>query len=201
MKPEFSEFSFGFALSYEIMNGLQPQITGVPLFPSLVQEAELGWDVNFKPTGWPLFLQFKLSDHMQRSRARYWSLYGSPYFSIAIRRRDHSQQHNLLKALATFEPEVYYAAPAFYREADFNTAFVSNTMTVQTMFIPLASLPSLDDDDQHHVTFPTNPSGFSWHSNHRGPFHESIFGREFIAHLQNLGPRRLGRELTTIQNV
>jgi hypothetical protein len=55
MKADFSEFSYGFALSYEIMTMMGSNIVGVPLFPSLLTEGATGFDVSFEPAGWSVF--------------------------------------------------------------------------------------------------------------------------------------------------
>jgi hypothetical protein len=106
MKAGFSEFSYGFALSYEIMNALQPAIVGAPLFPALLQEGKSGYDVSFVPTGWPLFLQFKLAEYLKTRRSKYWRDHHMPYFRLAIHKRRHSRQHNLLRELSRIESEV-----------------------------------------------------------------------------------------------
>jgi hypothetical protein len=165
MKSEFSEFSYGFALTFEITNALFSTASGVPFLPSLIQEKKLGYDVNFTAMGWPLFLQFKLSEylsfHSSYSRSR-----GEPCYRISVYRLLDSDQHNLLKGLAGREPEVYYAAPAFSRQSDFNRYFINGEIINKTVFISLESLPSLTDNEHHQITFDasTRPSGVKWHS-------------------------------------
>ena len=175
MKAEFSEFSYGFALAFEIMNVLYPTASGAPFFPSLQREASLGYDINFTAAGWPLFLQFKLADYMTR-RAKYSRLYNGPFYRVAVHRRKDSDQHNLLKSLATREPEVYYVAPAFRRQRDFNRLFVNDEVFTNTVFIPLDVLPLLTDDDQHYITFDASsiPTGIRWHSDEDEYFQHPI---------------------------
>jgi hypothetical protein len=194
MKPEFSEFSYGFAFSYEIVNALQPDIVGAPLFPSLVAEATVGYDVDFTPTGWPIFLQFKLADCLKTRRAKQWTYYGAPYFRMSIRKRTHSNQHTLLRGLSATEPEVYYAAPEFYRQADFNVAFVSNSIIMNSMCAPLKDLPDLTDDEQHYITYCKGEMGFHWHSEIAKHFEIPTSGRDWVERLRRLAkePRKLG---------
>ena len=64
MKPSFSEFSYGYAVTEDIVRSTGP-LKAAPLFPSLRSEGtQGGFDVKLGLTGSPLFLQFKLSDCM-----------------------------------------------------------------------------------------------------------------------------------------
>jgi|SRR5579883_2957397 len=84
MKAKFSEFSYGFALAFELVNAIQPFAKGVPFFPSLQEEANIGFDVNFTPAGWPLFLQFKVAEYITRG-GRFKADHGNrPYFRVSI---------------------------------------------------------------------------------------------------------------------
>lgn len=193
MKSEFSEFSYGFALTFEITNGQYstsagvPYTTGVPFFPSLIQEKTRGYDVNFTNTGWPLFLQFKLSDyltlHSSYSRSR-----GAPCYRISVHRLQDSDQHNLLKGLSSREPEVYYAAPAFSTQGEFNRYFVNGEVFNKTTFIPLSSLPLITDYAQHRITFDASarPSGIRWHSVEGEFIDHPISSQDFFEHISNL---------------
>ncbi|MGD8623765.1 MAG: hypothetical protein PVF47_12290 [Anaerolineae bacterium] len=196
MKPEFSEFSYGFALSYEVMNALQPGVVGAPLFPSLRAQAGTGTDVEFAPAGCPLFLQFKLAAYMKTARAKQWATYGGPYFRVVIPGRTRSNQHNLLRELSRVEPEVYYAAPAFYRQIEFNQAFVNDEILFQSRFIALRHLPDLADDREHYLTYCHGVPGFAWHSGDGQPIPTAISGQAWLGHLRAVlaEPRPLGRD-------
>jgi hypothetical protein len=196
MRPHFSEFSFGFALSFEIANAFRPWFLGVPTFPSLVEERERGYDVKFPLVGTPVFLQFKLSEFMKSRRAKYWPNHGSPFYRMAIYKRRASNQHNRLKELSNFEPEVYYAAPAFHKEDRFQRLFASNEIISATAFIPVRGLPPITDNLQHYVTFCDSglPPLFQWHSNESTPIEEASMGREWLESLHRRieKPRDLG---------
>lgn len=196
MKPEFSEFSYGFALSYEVMNALQPDVVGVPLFPSPRAGAGTGTGVEFAPAGCPLFVQFKLAAYMKTARAKQWATYGGPYFRVAVTRRTRSNQHNLLRELSRVEPEVYYAAPAFYRQIEFNQAFVNDEILAQSRFIPLRHLPDLADDREHYITYCHGVPGFAWHSGGGQAARAAISGDVWLQHLHQVlaEPRPLGRD-------
>ncbi len=69
MTPEISEFSYGFALTNEIV-GRVP-LAAAPVFPSLIEEGRVsgGYDVRLDWPAVPLYLQFKRADCMRRRSA------------------------------------------------------------------------------------------------------------------------------------
>ena len=120
--------------------------------------------MTFARAGIPLFLQFKLPEYMTTARTLYWSDYDQPHLRLTVYPRAKSNQHNLLKQLARTEPEVYYAAPGFYRERDFGEYFVGNAMVRNSAFFSLADLPNITDEEPHHITYRSGQDGFRWHS-------------------------------------
>ena len=68
MRSEFSEFSYGFAFTHEYVNHT-PGLKAAPELPSLVREAEKGYDLKLNYSGHPKFFQFKLAEYMTRSNA------------------------------------------------------------------------------------------------------------------------------------
>src|SRR5580704_15864116 len=70
-KCQFSEFSYGYCLTEDLIVGQGTQLTAAPVFPSLIEEGQpgVGYDVRFDRPGTPLFLQFKLVHQMVRGTA------------------------------------------------------------------------------------------------------------------------------------
>jgi hypothetical protein len=67
MKATFSEFSYGYAVTEDIIHHFgRPTIA--PIFPNLSVEGKLGYDLKLDVPGQPLFLQFKLSDCLVTAR-------------------------------------------------------------------------------------------------------------------------------------
>lgn len=59
LRERLSEFSYGYGVTRETEHLLrQIGIRPVPFLPSLLQEADLGFDVAFERPGAPLLLQF-----------------------------------------------------------------------------------------------------------------------------------------------
>src|SRR5436190_80170 len=115
MTPEISEFSYGFALTNEIV-GWAP-VRAAPLFPSLIEEGKEGggYDVRLDMPGVALYLQFKRADCMTRRSAKEISIYklpiSLPFYRFKITEVRKSDQHELLLALDDGSCLVFYAAP------------------------------------------------------------------------------------------
>jgi hypothetical protein len=92
MISEFTEFSYGFAITHELVLQNSGSVFAAPEFPSLIREGQVGggYDVRLDFGNW-LFLQFKLSEYMQggalgtkqRNRAPLLPLLGHTTVAIA----------------------------------------------------------------------------------------------------------------------
>lgn len=71
MKPSFSELQFAYGITREIEDGLVWGQVGIPTFPNLNQEANLGFDVAFNTNvpAIPIFLQYKVPVKLTRKNA------------------------------------------------------------------------------------------------------------------------------------
>lgn len=101
MKPQISEFSYGFALTNELVGWTQ--LSAAPVFPSLLEEGKAGggYDVQLDLPGVPLYLQFKRSEFLTRSSgreareiAKIGSTIGIPYYRFDITESTISNQHD-----------------------------------------------------------------------------------------------------------
>lgn len=155
MKPDFSEFSFGFALTREICAANCGDMRAAPVMPSLIDEGQAGggYDVFVDQPGHPLYLQFKISERMVRSTAAEWDEFDEPYYRFWIHAGRHSAQHELLLQLDIDPNAVYYAAPAFHTVGALNRAFLDEVMFEQTAFFRPRDLGPMPDRDAHVVAF------------------------------------------------
>ncbi|WP_433942814.1 hypothetical protein [Paenibacillus sp. SN-8-1] len=155
MKPHFSEFTFGFALTNEIVKKVSSSIGTAPIFPSLYDEGKNGggFDVNVEIKGKPVFYQFKLSHYMKRRNASERYLFNGPYYRFELMALRHSDQHNLLLDLEGLGNLVFYCAPKFYESSELNKCFVSSTVTSNTIFVRPSKIGNLPDDEYHSVCF------------------------------------------------
>ncbi len=159
MQPLISEFSYGFVLTQELASGILGSLTGAPIFPSLREEGQAGggYDVQIPLVGFPLYLQFKLSDHLSRSSASEWSVFGEPYYRMHLRPLRHSDQHNLLLDFERAGNAVYYAAPEFHTQPELNSAYIGNRVALESRFFSPLAIGPLPSQDAHYVAF--NPPG------------------------------------------
>jgi hypothetical protein len=155
MKPDISEFSYGYALVEQIAQNNAFQITAAPVFPSLIQEGQQGggYDAALQFGGVPLFLQFKLSDHLERANAKEANNMGLPYYRMHLRSARHSYQHEMLLDLENRGELVFYVAPMFHLPEELNDAYLNRQVIQRSMFIKPSTIGVLPDAEEHYVVF------------------------------------------------
>lgn len=145
----FSEFTYGFALTNEIVGWTA--FSCAPIFPNLVEEGKKGggYDVKLQRPGFALYLQFKRADYMTRSSAREISKFGAdlktPFHRFNIIDGAKSNQHELLLALDETADLVFYAAPRFYSKVEIDAAWKENTTASRSIFVAPSNIGQLDD--------------------------------------------------------
>lgn len=159
MKPEISEFSYGFALTNEIVSW--SDLRAAPVFPSLIEEGREGggYDVKLQLPAAPLFLQFKRSEYMTRRSAREYrnvrdqgGRLSVPFHRFPITEAPTSNQHDMLLGLDVAPNYVFYAAPRFHTLDEINHAWTTNGVASSSVFIAPSQIGSLDDDP-HTIAF------------------------------------------------
>lgn len=155
MKSQFSEFTYGFAITNELVKFLGSMVTSCPIFPSLLEEGRSGggYDLNIDLTGKPIFLQFKLSDYLERTNSSEWSLFNSAYYRFKLMPLSYSQQHNMLLDLERAGNDVYYSAPKFNTNLDLNNNYLTDSIINESIFITPLSIGTLPDDKEHKIVF------------------------------------------------
>jgi hypothetical protein len=164
MEPVISEFSYGYAVTQEFVQGLGNLISAPPEFPSLSGEGKMGggYDVAIH-SDFALFLQFKMAHKMVRDTAEEvvkGTFTSAPFFRMWITPPWRSDQHELLlelEAAVTSEgDEVYYAAPMFHAMDEFSEAYALEEVVQRSLFLPPSAMGKLSDDSVHHVAFDGN---------------------------------------------
>jgi hypothetical protein len=159
MIPEISEFSYGFALTNELVGWLE--VSAAPVFPSLIEEGRAGggYDVKLDRPGAPLYLQFKRSECMTRRSAReYRSVVDQggqldvPFYRFPITEATKSDQHELLLALDCWPNHVFYVGPRFHRLSEINDAWHRSAVASRSAFISPSEIGPLDNQ-RHTVAF------------------------------------------------
>ncbi len=163
MKPNISEFSYGYAVTSELQT-THFGFTAVPVFPSLIQEGQPGggYDVMLSTPFFLLFIQFKLSDYMKSRRASeaQSSLLDCPFYRMHLRPSRHSLQHQMLLDLNNSGNIVYYAAPAFHQPNEFNDFFLNRQVVMNSAWFPPSLIGPLPDAQDHCVSFRLNERAF-----------------------------------------
>jgi hypothetical protein len=157
MKPDFSEFSYGYAVTEELVSMHRATVIGAPMFPSLYEEGKPGggYDVKIPLSGRPIFLQFKLSDQLKRANSKEHKsgLLGIPYYRMHIRPAKHSDQHNLLLDLEASGETVFYIAPEFHLPAELNAFYLSGTILLNSAAYSPQAIGPMPDDNDHYIVF------------------------------------------------
>ncbi|MEW9614402.1 hypothetical protein AB3G45_11305 [Shinella sp. S4-D37] len=159
MKVGYSEFSYGYAFTENLIRGSASAPTGAPIFPNLVQEAKAGYDVRIDYPAVPLFFQYKLPELMTRARA--FEIAGGQcpgltldFFRIALMRRDVSDQHQLLIDWEGRYPgQVFYAAPCLKDGAAFNKAYNAVEVARSSALFSPDEIGPLPDDKVHTIAY------------------------------------------------
>jgi hypothetical protein len=214
MRPDISEFSYGYALTEELVSAHQSAITAAPIFPSLIAEGKegAGWDMRLELLGIPAFLQFKVGHPVMRRTATEFT---SNKFSVPVpppkknqplcyrfylRASKHSSQHASLVGLEA-QHLVYYVAPAFHKPAQLDQAYLDKTVA-QDSFWLRPSAVTLPDSREHHVSYLTPAGPYCFCSSYPtaleidGSFEG--FLRRAREHLANRRPVQLDDLLTDV---
>ena len=166
MRPrDLSEFSYGYALTEALIQSVPDPLTAAPYFPSLKAEGQAGggYDVALPFTGELLYLQFKLSDQMERRTARETrdGHFEVPFFRMPLRASSKSDQHAMLMELEGAGHQVFYATPKFHTAKELDEAYLARNVMRQSYFIRPLLIGPLPDDKAHHVSFkPGKPAAY-----------------------------------------
>lgn len=164
MIPEISEFSYGFALTNELVGWIA--LSAAPIFPSLIEEGKAGggYDVKLDQPGAPLYLQFKRADYMSRSNAREIKHHKLPllvpFYRFPITQKNKSFQHTSLVELDDGTNLVFYAAPRFHLTSEINQAWKTQDVAARSIFVAPSTIGLIHDDDRHHVSYDAHRSYF-----------------------------------------
>lgn len=163
MKLGYTEFSYGYGFTENLIRSAAQSPTAAPQFPNLIQEALLGYDVRVDMPACPLFFQFKLPELMVRETALEISHYGLPltcdFFRMPLMRRDLSNQHQVLIQLeASNAGLVHYASPMMADIEEFNDAYNLGEVHQHTAFFSPQDIGPLPDDKRHMVSYNANAS-------------------------------------------
>ncbi|RYD79285.1 MAG: hypothetical protein EOP84_13235 [Verrucomicrobiaceae bacterium] len=189
MRPCISEFSYGFALTEELLHtfGTGGKALAAPVLPSLINEATVGYDLKMEVSVGVFFLQFKLTEKMvgRNATEAKQGHFKLPFYRMHLRPLGNSAQHNLLFKLETKHPEcVWYAAPAFYLASEFDDAYTKTKVVERSVFIRPSLVGRLTDYEEHHISF-TNATAHNYRVySKNGRDIDGMRGAEFVGRIE-----------------
>lgn len=157
MIPDISEFSYGFALTNELVGWVA--LSAAPVFPSLIEEGKKGggYDVKLDRPGAPLYLQFKRAECMMRASAYEIKKHGLPldvpFYRFPITQRNKSFQHTSLVELDDGTNLVFYAAPRFHTINEINRAWQNGDVSARSIFVAPSTIGLIHDNEKHAVSY------------------------------------------------
>jgi hypothetical protein len=164
----FSEFSYGFALTDNIMRIGLPCTPTAPVFPSLIAEGSSGggYDVQIPLHPVALFLQFKIPQVVRRRSLKMPTGFTKPYLRMHLRTK-RPNQHRLLLDLEASGKVVAYATPDFWRTAELDAYFTAQEVHLRTRYFAPSDIGALDDK-AHQVAYCTgNPTAWLFSEPHK----------------------------------
>lgn len=138
LHERLSEFSYGYGVTREVQDLLATVgLRTTPFLPSLLHEAELGFDVAFSGPGRVVVLQFKLGEELRRfhrsSPGDAIPLLDHPFWRFSIDPAAHQFQR--LTEFENEDAEVYYVAPRFSDWSAYEKAFQDGEVLERSLLL------------------------------------------------------------------
>lgn len=156
---EFSETTYAFNFTENLLRRARSLIRFAPIFPSTRAEGLLGggYDLLIRFGAVPVLFQFKIPDYIQGRRGPHRSFAG-PYYRFKIMpRRFSDQQQELLNHEAS-GVSVRYASPRFHQMNDLHSFAAAGNVPANSKILPPSVIGVLPDFADHHFDYdPTGP--------------------------------------------
>lgn len=161
-RPEFNESTYGTHVTAELTTWLKinSALDGVPLHPSIREEAELGYDASFPAVWGMIYIQYKMPEFMRGARAAERPYIGSSYFRFPVKTdatKNRKIQHNTLcdleDAQARSNGLVCYMAPFFLSEREFLARILSDTVIDGSIYASPCQLGRVKPESRHSYTY------------------------------------------------
>lgn len=149
----FTEFSYGYALTDNIIHAGLPSTSAAPVFPSLIAEGSAGggYDVQIPAAPVPVFLQFKIPQVVRRKSAKMPAGFSKPYLRMHLRTK-RPNQHRLLLNLEVNGSLVAYATPDFWTTNDLDSHYVNQRVHLRSRYFLPSDIGRLRGDG-HYVAY------------------------------------------------
>ena len=141
MRTDFSEFSYGMAVTYEAIAWLGG-ITGMraaPVMPSLRDEVSGGYDLHLDTVYAGIYMQFKRPEFLVGPRATERAYFGGDYFRFPLRNSSRSPRHSTLCELQRQRlgrnDWVAYASAMFWQTTELDHLFRHGQVCDHSIFV------------------------------------------------------------------
>lgn len=154
-KCEFSETQYSFGYISEFINHYIPWTNVFPFFPSTGMEGKKGFGYD-AVINHNLYFQFKIPYYITKKNQKtitQWNAHKNAYYRIHINTNGH--QFKQLKDLKTPNNEVFYCAPEFNKQNEFQFFFLNRELVDNSALFSITDLPN-HLSGQHNMTFKPN---------------------------------------------
>ena len=182
--PEFSESSYAFAVTRDLVGGAFGNVVAAPEFPTLRQEGASGggYDIKIPFQAVAVFFQFKVPQVLRRNSKLRPPQFPLPYYRIPLRTK-HPNQHQLLLDLESRSELVFYAAPIFHQGQELSRHYQSDAVASHSAFFLPSDVGPLDEND-HHIAY-ARTSSVGWFRSDPSRIERKISAEDAVEMIRN----------------
>ena len=167
-KRRFSEFSYGFSFTENLISKGPNRPRYAPVLPNLRDEKKYGYDIKIRMPGVIFFFQFKIPEARVSPSADEIRKFGIgnthpilrldlPFLRMPITKSSASNQHEKLIKCEQMKQNtsgrVFYATPLFIHPHDLNSKFQSSSVHLGSGLISPEEIGPLMPGDHHAVAY------------------------------------------------
>ncbi len=159
MLTGYTEFSYGYAFTENLIRSSDIGPAAAPMFPNLIQEAKLGYDIKINYPAKVLFFQFKIPEIIVRrtSSQNYLCRSGRlriPFFRMPLMPIKASDQHaRLVQLNDSLTDSVFYSSPELRNITEFDEAYRNINVHVSSALFSPSEIGRIPDNDKHFVVY------------------------------------------------
>jgi hypothetical protein len=154
MKPEITDTAYITALTFELVTRHNFLTLGAPTLPSLRREVIYKPEMNVR--GVPVFLQYKLGDHIVGTGSSLKDLWGIPYYRFPVHPGKKTKRHDQLMGLEGVGKQVYYVVPEFHTTGGLYESLMGQTVLDNSVFWSPAGIGSLTEKARNFIAYKRN---------------------------------------------
>lgn len=139
--PDISESGFSFVFIAELLERWKERCYVPTLFsPTQREEKKAGYDARVMANGIPVFFQFKRSTFCDTPTNDIQIELKGPFYYFWLYGKNFCLQHKTLVQLAKTCHYVYYIAPLFVSQVDFEKYQMTSSVVKNSSFLPLSAM-------------------------------------------------------------